>query len=143
MTRHRFCAFSVTNRVIWHLQVSEQSSSFRNSLIEELPYLTMIRDQHDWWIGRVVGRQGASRHICFDHAMFKTYSTAEDKKVLLGNSHTSIVAGTGDVELKFTSRKTMILKEVMHTREMRKNLVSGYLINKAGFTQTIGLIYLL
>ena len=26
----------------------------------------------------------------------------------------------------------------MHTPEMRKNLVSGYLLNKAGFTQTIG-----
>ena len=26
----------------------------------------------------------------------------------------------------------------MHTSEMRKNLVSGYLLNKAGFTQTIG-----
>ena len=26
----------------------------------------------------------------------------------------------------------------MHTPEMRKNLVSGFLLNKAGFTHTIG-----
>ena len=66
--------------------------------------------------------------------MFKTYTNVENKKVLLGDSHTTTVAGTGDVELKFTSGKTLILKDVMHTPEIRKNLVSGFLLNKAGFT---------
>ena len=70
--------------------------------------------------------------------MFKTYTDNEDKKVLLGDSHITIVAGIGSVELKFTSEKTVILKDVMHTPEMRKNLVLGYLLNKTGFTQTIG-----
>nr|GEY43719.1 retrotransposon protein, putative, Ty1-copia subclass [Tanacetum cinerariifolium] len=40
-------------------------------------------------------------------------------------------------KLKFTSAKTVILKDVMHTPEMRKNLVSCYLLNKAGFIQTL------
>ena len=31
-----------------------------------------------------------------------------------------------------------MLKEVLHSLEIRKNLVSGYLLNKAGFTQTFG-----
>ena len=66
--------------------------------------------------------------------MFKTYTNVENKKVLLGDSHTTTVAGTGDVELKFTSGKTLILKDVMHTSEMRKNMVSGFLLNKVGFT---------
>ncbi|KAL5790228.1 hypothetical protein ACOSQ2_005116 [Xanthoceras sorbifolium] len=70
--------------------------------------------------------------------MFKSYSETVDKKMLLGDSHSTIVTGTGEVELKFTSRKVVILKDVLHTLEMRKNLVSGYLLNKAGFTQTIG-----
>nr|XP_004511139.1 uncharacterized protein LOC101506812 [Cicer arietinum] len=48
-----------------------------------------------------------------------------DNKVLLGDSHTTNVAGIGDVELTFTSGKTLILKDVMHTPEIRKNLVSG------------------
>ena len=68
--------------------------------------------------------------------MFKTYSEAEDKKVLLNDSHTTVVAGTRDVELKFTSGKNVTLKEVLPTLEIMKNLVSGYLLNKAGFTQT-------
>ena len=42
------------------------------------------------------------------------------------------------MEPKFTSGKTIILKKVLHVPEIRKNLVPGYLINKVGFTQTIG-----
>ncbi|XP_073225731.1 uncharacterized protein [Cicer arietinum] len=77
---------------------------------------------------------GAPRHVCYDRAMFKIYIVVEDKKVLLGDSHTTNVVGIGDVELIFTSRKTLILKNVMHTPEIRKNLVYGFLLNKAGFT---------
>ncbi|GJT47518.1 hypothetical protein Tco_0956233, partial [Tanacetum coccineum] len=66
--------------------------------------------------------------------MFKTYTAAsEDKKVLLGDYHTTNVAGIENVELKVTSRKTVILKYVMQTLEIRKNLVSSYLLNKAGY----------
>ncbi|KAA0054431.1 putative Polyprotein [Cucumis melo var. makuwa] len=44
--------------------------------------------------------------------------------------HTIEVTRTSKVELKFTSGKTIILKEVLHTLEIRKNLVSNYLLNK-------------
>ena len=93
----------------------------------------MIGGSDGWWVDT-----GASRHVCYDHAMFKTYTNIENKKVWLGDSHTTTVVGTGDVELKFTFGKTLILKDVMLTPEMRKNLVFGFLLNKAGFTQTIG-----
>ena len=70
--------------------------------------------------------------------MFKTYTdTSNDKKVLLKDSHTIKVAGIGEMELKFTFERTVILKEVMHTPKMRKNFVFGYLLNKAGFTRSI------
>jgi len=49
--------------------------------------------------------------------------------MLLADSHTTTVAGIGDVELKFTSGKNLILKDVMHTPEMRKNLASDFLLN--------------
>ena len=95
--------------------------------------VNMVGGCDGWWIDT-----GASRHVCYDRAMFKTYMNAGNKKVLLGDTHTTNVAGIGDVELKFTSGKTLILKEVMHVPEIRKNLVSGFLLNKAGFSQTIG-----
>ena len=93
----------------------------------------LIGGSEGWWVDT-----GASCHVCHDRAMFSTYTAVEDQKVLLGDSHTTKVAGVGNVEIKFTSGKTVILKDVLHTPEMRKNLVSGYLLNKVGFTQFIG-----
>lgn len=82
----------------------------------------------------------ASCHICcYDRGLFKCYSEAEDGRVLLVDSHSTHITEVGGVELKFISGKTVILKEVLHVPEIRKNLVSGYLINKAGFTQQLGL----
>ncbi|KAF1894943.1 hypothetical protein Lal_00022437 [Lupinus albus] len=78
-----------------------------------------------------------SHHVCYDRVMFKTYTKVDDKKVLLGDFHITVVVGTGYVKMKFTSGKTLILKNVMHTLEMRNNLVGFTLdhrdrLNKAG-----------
>ena len=54
-------------------------------------------------------------------------------KVMLGDSHTTKVAGIGNVESKFTFGRTLLLKDVLRTPEMRKNLVSSFLLNKVGF----------
>ena len=43
-----------------------------------------------------------SRHVCYDHALFKTYSGAENKNVLLSDSYSTKVVGTNEVELKLT-----------------------------------------
>ncbi|XP_038882321.1 uncharacterized protein LOC120073565 [Benincasa hispida] len=60
-------------------------------------------------------------------------ASALDKNILLGDHHSTKVVGIGEVELKFTSGKTLTLKDVLHTPEIQKNLVSGYLLNKVGF----------
>ncbi|KAA0049683.1 uncharacterized protein E5676_scaffold106G001350 [Cucumis melo var. makuwa] len=73
---------------------------------------------------------GASLHVCHDLNLFRKYNEVKDKNILLGDHHTTKVASIGEVELKFTSGKTLVLKEVLHTLEIRKNLVSGYLLNK-------------
>lgn len=70
--------------------------------------------------------------------MFKTYFKVKDKNVLLGDSHSTIVAGTCEVELKFISVRVVTLKDVLQPLEMRKILVSRYLFNKVGFTQVFG-----
>lgn len=56
---------------------------------------------------------------------------------VLEDSHTTTAAETGNVKLKFTFRKTKLMKDVMHTLKMKKNLKSGSLLNKACFTQTV------
>jgi hypothetical protein len=110
-----------------HLTTEEQSYT---AMITEI---NIVDGPDGWWMDT-----STSRRVCFDRAIFKTYTTAEDEKVLLGYSHTSEVVGIGDVELKFTSGKTQILKDVLHTPKIRKNLVYGFLLNKVGFEQIIG-----
>ena len=54
---------------------------------------------------------------------------------MLGDSHTIEVVGIGEVLLKFTSGREVTLKDVFHVLDIRKNLVSSFLFNKAGFKQ--------
>ena len=56
---------------------------------------------------------------------------------MLGNAHTTQVLGKGDFELRFTSGRILTLKDVLYTPSMRKNLMSSFLLNKAGFKQII------
>ena len=45
------------------------------------------------------------------------------------------VLGSDEVELKFTSKHVLTLKDVLYTPSMRKNLMSRFLLSKAGFKQ--------
>ncbi|TYK00059.1 uncharacterized protein E5676_scaffold596G00050 [Cucumis melo var. makuwa] len=58
---------------------------------------------------------GASRHACHDLNLFRKYNEVKDRNIFLRDHHTTKVAGIGEVELKFTSDKMLVLKEVMHT----------------------------
>ena len=111
----------MTNDKLVESQSHEIQKNAQESYIVVITKINMIEGSDGWWVDT-----DASRHVYYDRVMFKTYT---NKKVLLGDSHTSTVTGTGDVELKFTSEKTLILKDLMHTPEMRKNLVSDILLN--------------
>lgn len=50
----------------------------------------MIGESDGWWIDI-----DSSCHVCYDHAMFKTYT---NKKVLLGVANATNVVGIGEVE---------------------------------------------
>ncbi|GKB43094.1 pol polyprotein [Tanacetum coccineum] len=54
-------------------------------------------------------------------------------KLYMGNSATADIKGEGDVILKMTSEKELKLTNVLYVPEIRKNLVSGWLLNKFGF----------
>jgi hypothetical protein len=51
----------------------------------------------------------------------------------MGNNSNAFVGGVGTIVLKFTSRKSMQLKNVQHIPSINKNLVRGSLLCKAGF----------
>lgn len=51
----------------------------------------------------------------------------------MGNSTSAVLEGQTKVLLKMTSGKILILKYALYVSEIRKNLVSGFLLNKYGF----------
>ncbi|GJV73984.1 retrovirus-related pol polyprotein from transposon TNT 1-94 [Tanacetum coccineum] len=55
------------------------------------------------------------------------------EKLYMGNSATADIKGEGDVILKMTSEKELKLTNVLYVQEIRKNLMSGWLLNKFGF----------
>ena len=80
---------------------------------------------------------GATRHICSGREMFKEYEkVSEGECVFMGNSSTVTVSGKGKVLLKLTSGKLLELNNVLHVPDIRRNLISGALLNKAGIKLT-------
>ncbi|KAL0413455.1 UNVERIFIED_CONTAM: hypothetical protein Sradi_1547200 [Sesamum radiatum] len=88
---------------------------------------------NDWWYD-----SGATIHVCNDKNLFKDYEIAtEGQKVLMGNANTATVLGKGTVEVHFTSGKKLLLTNVLHVPEIRKNLVSAALLCKKGLKTVI------
>ncbi|XP_077215962.1 uncharacterized protein LOC143850616 [Tasmannia lanceolata] len=96
------------------------------ALISEVDFL---EGEDAWWID-----SGAPKYVCKDRSAFLNYAPVEDGKVLyMGNSSTAEVKEKGKVELEFTSGKILTLTDVYHVPDVRKNLISGSLLNKNGF----------
>ncbi|CAM8887108.1 unnamed protein product [Rhodiola kirilowii] len=83
----------------------------------------------EWWLDT-----GATHRICSDkNAFSKLKLTESGEKVYMGNSATSEVKGKGSVILKMTSGKKLKLTNVSYVPDIRKNLVSGALLDAHGF----------
>ena len=83
----------------------------------------------EWWIDT-----SATCHVCSDKKMFFAFEPIETgEKVFMGNSTTSEIKGQGKVVLKMTYGKELTLTNVLYVPEIRKNIVSGSLLNSHGF----------
>jgi hypothetical protein len=78
----------------------------------------------DWWFDF-----GATVHVCNEKAQFKTYVIATDGE--------EVLMGKGTVEMLFTYGKKLILTNVFHVPEIKKNLVSVNLLCKKGMKAVI------
>jgi ribosomal protein L15 len=75
---------------------------------------------------------GATRHLCADKGLFAEFEDVENGGcVFMGNATSAPISGKGKVFLKLTSGKTLALSNVLYVPSLRRNLVSGALLNKA------------
>ena len=66
--------------------------------------------------------------------MFSIFELIENgEKMFIGNSATSKIKGQGKVILNMTSKKELILTNVLYVLEIHKNLVPGSLLSNHGF----------
>nr|GFA83694.1 zinc finger, CCHC-type [Tanacetum cinerariifolium] len=99
------------------------------SLFSESFYMQV--DTTTWWID-----SGATTHVCKDHCWFKTYEPMEDRSVLyMGDDHFAPFHGKGSVVLEFSFGKSITLFNMLYAPELRKNLISGHVLNKCGYKQ--------
>ena len=85
-------------------------------------------ENNEWWLD-----SGANVHVCSDRSFFKNYQNSSGGSVILGNNSTAQILGIGDVELKMTSGKVLILKDVRYVPEVRRNLISGSSLVQLGY----------
>ncbi|GJX02653.1 zinc finger, CCHC-type containing protein [Tanacetum coccineum] len=80
--------------------------------------------------------KGATVHVCKDRCWFKTYELLNDGSILhMGNKSTTLVHGRGCVDLMFSYGKIVLLFNVLHVPNIRKNLVSSSILNNSGYKQ--------
>jgi hypothetical protein len=96
-------------------------------------HIAMATNSIDWWFD-----SSATVHVCNEKVQFKNYVTSTDsEEVLMENHNSSKGHGKWTVEMQFTSRKKLILTNVLHVLEIKMNLVSASLLCKRGIKVVI------
>ncbi|GKD10153.1 zinc finger, CCHC-type containing protein [Tanacetum coccineum] len=84
-----------------------------------------------WWVDF-----GATTHVCKDCCWFKTFKPVDNGSVLyMGDDPFTPIHGKGSVVLEFSSGKSITLFNVLYVPKLRKNLISGHVLNKCGYKQ--------
>jgi hypothetical protein len=97
-------------------ETAERTSGYGNLL----PTVLSVCQSPEWWADT-----GAYIHVCDDIYLFSSYQCKGAGALLMRNRSHARVLGVGTVILKFTSGKTVLLKNMQHVPSIKKNLVSA------------------
>ena len=87
------------------------TSGYGNSL----PFVLSVCLSPEWWMD-----SGANIHVCADVSFFTSYQAGGTGALLMGNGLHACVLVVGTVVLKFSSGKTVLLKNVQHIPSIKK-----------------------
>nr|GEU42089.1 hypothetical protein [Tanacetum cinerariifolium] len=77
---------------------------------------------------------GATKYICNSKRMFVSYQMVnESEPMFMGNETGLKIEGKGKVILKLTSRKDLVLSNVLHVPNITKNMISVPILSNDGF----------
>ncbi|KAK1413802.1 hypothetical protein QVD17_35585 [Tagetes erecta] len=97
------------------------------------PTCYMQDDNIAWWVD-----SGATSHVCKDLRWFEEFQPIDDGSIIkMGNVATEPIQGLGRVKLTFTSGKCLVLSNVLYVPGIRKNLLSGIVLNNCGYKQVL------
>ena len=91
-------------------------------------YMAVIANPFDWWFD-----SSATVHVCNNKEQYKTYDESSiEQQVQMGNHNEAKVLEKGTIEVKMSSGKMMILTNVFHVPNIKKNLMYANLLCKSG-----------
>ncbi|GKB62597.1 zinc finger, CCHC-type containing protein, partial [Tanacetum coccineum] len=93
-----------------------------NNFVAMISEAFSLEEEKSWWVD-----SGATRHVCNDQTMFKTYEPSYSM-LYMGNHSTAQVKGKGKIDLVFTSGNILTLNDVLHVPDVRNlssNLISS------------------
>ncbi|WZY70548.1 hypothetical protein YC2023_002788 [Brassica napus] len=123
-------SFAMRTEISAGINLSIHIENYMCAMVTEVS--TIKNNSKDWWYDT-----GATTHICIDKNMFSTYQKCNDEeRLLMSNTGSFVIEGCGEVKLALTFGQEIILKNVKYVSDMRKNLISGSLLSKAGFVVT-------
>ena len=91
-----------------------------------------IKNPEELWVNT-----SATRHVCADKKMFSTYKEVDGEHLYMKNSLISKVLGIGKIILKMTYKKLHTLNNILHVTDIRKDLVSVFLLGKNNFKMIV------
>ena len=105
--------------------IAEDTNEIIAAVISEI---NLVDNKTEWIVDT-----GATKHFCSDKELFAEFKEATGgEQVFMGNSSSSEVLGKGKILLKLNSGKSLSLQNVLYVPSLRRNLISGALLNKAG-----------
>ncbi|KAM4087168.1 hypothetical protein ACJW30_10G157300 [Castanea mollissima] len=129
-------------RLLKNKKKDEEGNTIETNVVEDIVamisgiHIDMITEVHmvvianpfDWWFD-----SDATVHVCDNKKQYKSYDKSSiEQQMLMGNHNKAKVLGKGTVVVKMSSDKMMILTNVFHVPNIKKNLVSANLLCKNG-----------